>query len=348
MDPSFWTSLAKPTIGLSPMDGVTDPAFRMLVDTIGKPGILYTEFVSAEGIARGVTAILDTFVTHDTATPLVGQLFAGDPESVYTASVVLAELGMDGIDINMGCPNKHITKKGGGAALILDPARAVSLIAAAKRASSDWANGRTAQDVGMPEPVLAFIRAHGRVRPRRLLPVSVKTRIGYNRFATDTWIPTLIDAGVSAIALHGRLYTKGHAGPVAWDEIGNAASMASAAGVRLLGNGGIASFTEATSTAATYCPDGVLIGQASFGNPWVFSGATPTMEERLSVASAHIRAFTELTPNANPLALRKHLAWYIKGFPDTGAIRDRIMREVVSAESAAALIENLAASLTSR
>src|SRR5687768_604936 len=111
----FWEHLKRPIIGLAPMDGVTDAAFRSIVDKYGKPDILFTEFTSVEGISYGAHQLLNAFIYHDTKTPTVAQIFGSNPDDFYKVAFVIAEMGFDGIDINMGCPDHHVAKKGGGA-----------------------------------------------------------------------------------------------------------------------------------------------------------------------------------------------------------------------------------------
>jgi tRNA-dihydrouridine synthase B len=106
-------------IGLAPMDGVTDAAFRYIVDKYGRPDMLFTEFVSAKGINQGIKRLLPALVHHETKTPTVAQVFGSDPDQIYKIFFKIAAMGFNGMDINMGCPDKSVTKQGGGAALIL-------------------------------------------------------------------------------------------------------------------------------------------------------------------------------------------------------------------------------------
>jgi len=296
---NFWQTIKKPILGLSPMDGITDPAFRAIVDKIGHPGILYTEFVSADGLCRNPKRLLRTFTSHKTDTPLIGQLFGADPVAMQEASAMLIEkTTITGIDINMGCPNRRVAGHGGGAGLIKTPIIAKQLIAAVKQAIK-----------GSHKPI----------------GMSVKTRIGYNDIITEAWISILLEDEPDAISLHGRTLKQMYTGKANWEEIRKAANLAKQTSTILLGNGDIASLTEAHNHIASFTPDGVLIGRAALGNPWIFQGSIPGIPTRIQTAIRHIELFDELTPTANPLSLRKHLGWYMKGFPDASSIRKQLM-----------------------
>lgn len=339
-----WTSLKKrPLVGLSPMDGVTDPAYRAVVDEIGQPDLLYTEFVSADGLCRGIPVLLEPLIRKPSATPLIAQIFSGSPESVYEAALLLATLGVDGIDINMGCPNRCIISKGGGAALIQDAGRAIAIIRNAKQAVREVADGKQPDFSRYPNKFRTAFRALQDLYPSRSrhIPVSVKTRIGFRQTEAETWIPALISAGAEAIAIHGRLYTQMHSGPVIWEEVAKAAALCRTGGVICLGNGGIRSAADAEAITRQYRLDGALIGQAAFGNPWAFTAAEPTLKNRLDAARLHCDRFVSLMPGANPLSLRKHLAWYIKGFPNAGELRNTLMTTVNDVVGARQFIESL-------
>jgi tRNA-dihydrouridine synthase len=125
-------------IGLSPMDGVTDAAFRLTQVEIAKPDIIFTEFVSAEGIAHNAIKLFDQLLYSSKERPIIGQLFGKDPDSFYLATIILCHLGFDGIDINMGCPAKKVTQHGSGAALIEKPEVAAKIILAAQKGIADY------------------------------------------------------------------------------------------------------------------------------------------------------------------------------------------------------------------
>jgi nifR3 family TIM-barrel protein len=295
---SFWHNLPKPIIGLAPMDGITDPPFRAVVDEIGKPSVLYTEFISADGFVRNPARLSHTLTTYPTSTPLVAQLFGANPDTMYEAATLLLKFPIQGIDINMGCPNKHVAKTNGGASLIQNPKLAQILIRKVRKAVKD--SGRN-------------------------IGISVKTRIGYDKPDTREWISTLLEEDPDAIALHGRTFRQMFTGQANWDEIKIASGLASKTKTLLLGNGDIQSLEDATRKSQLYSPDGVLIGRASLGNPWVFTDTVPDKSMKIQAELKHIKFFSKLTPTADVLSLRKHLCWYMKGFPDSSEIRKKIV-----------------------
>lgn len=286
-------------IGLSPMDGITDPAFRFVVDTIGKPEVLFTEFVSADGLSRNVKTLFRTFISHQTGTPLVAQLFGKNPDALAKAAILLRDYPISGIDINMGCPMRTVAFHGGGAGLIKTPKLAVSCIQAVKEAlaGADWN-----------------------------IPVSVKTRTGIDKPITAQWIQTLITAKPDAIILHGRTLAQMYTGHADWSQIGIAAALCNTAGIPLFGNGDIKTIADARDKISFYRLRGVLIGRAAFGNPWVFCGVTPTAKDRFNALSMHLRAFETYMPDGNPLSLRKHCAWYTHGLANAKELRIAMMK----------------------
>ena len=297
------------------MDGITDPAFRAVVDVIGHPDILYTEFVSADGLVRN-TKLLRTFSTHKTNTPLVGQLFGKDPKAMEEAAAILIEqTPVVGIDINMGCPSQKVAQHGSGAALIKVPKLAETIIVNVRNAIT---------------------------KSKKPIGLSVKTRVGYDTTITNDWISFLTNLPIDAIALHGRTLKQQYGGEANWEEIHIASGIAKKNSILLFGNGDIQSLTEAKEKIKDYTPDGVLIGRGVLGNPWIFSGVTPTFEDRLNAAVLHCNFFSELTPKENPITLRKHLGWYIKHIDNAKEIRSSLLH-ITTVTEALSLLEQIRA-----
>ncbi|NTU73605.1 tRNA-dihydrouridine synthase [Candidatus Roizmanbacteria bacterium] len=316
-------------IGLSPMDGVTDAAFRYIVDKYGHPDIMFTEFTSVEGLAHGATALLTPLIHHQSSTPLIAQVFGYTPDDFYKAAFIAAEMGFSGIDINMGCPDRHITTRGGGAGLIRNPTLAKKIIEWTKRGVADWESGRKIEAIDLPESIRQYINsynANNSAAFRTHLTVSVKTRIGYSHPDTKDWIQNLLETRPDMISLHGRTFKQLYAGQADWDEIALAAELCKSAGVILLGNGDVKSRSEGLEKVNKYGVHGVLIGRASMGNPWVFTGETPSPETKLRVALEQCEAFERLTPGAHFLSLRKHLAWYCNGFRNAAQARVEFLK----------------------
>jgi len=325
----FWDTLQYPVLALSPMDGVTDAAFRYITDTYGKPGILFTEFTAVEAISRGKTAVMHAFIYHQTKTPTVAQIFGTEVDSFYKSALVCAAMGFDGVDINMGCPAKNVSERGAGAGLILQPKLAQEIVKAVQKGVHDWSEGVTLEQAGIHEDVIAFIKLqpfHALESERRLIPVSVKTRIGYDKPVIKEWISNLLETEPVNISLHGRTLKQMYTGLADWEEIGKAADLVKQTKTTILGNGDVHSREEALNKISQYNLDGVLIGRAAFGNPWVFSGHQPTAEDRMKIAIEHTKSFEKLTPNNHFLSMRKHLAWYCKGFPNATDLRMELMK----------------------
>lgn len=330
MNRGFWDKLPKPIIAMSPMDGVTDAAFRYVVDKYGRPSILFTEFTSVEGIAAGAEKLLNAFIYHKTSTPIVGQVFGSTPNDFYKAAFVLSEMGFDGIDINMGCPDPHVAKKGGGAALILNPSLAKEIITTTKRATEDWANGTDIAKIGLNEKIIDWVKRfvdRGGISVKKVpIPVSVKTRIGYEQIVTESWIENLLETEPVNISLHGRTLKQMYTGSANWEEIAKAAKIVKKTSTTLLGNGDIKSKADAIKKISDYGLDGVLIGRATFGAPEIFTGESFSLNKKLNIAIEHCEAFENLTPELNFLSVRKHLAWYCKGFENAVEARIALMQ----------------------
>jgi nifR3 family TIM-barrel protein len=287
-------------IGLAPMDGVTDAAFRFIVDTYGKPDILYTEFISIKGLQIGKPAIMRSLLKHQTTTPIVAQLFGNDPELFYQATLKVLKLGFDGVDINMGCPDQSVFNRGGGAALILKPDLAISIVKSVKKAVKDWG--------------------------RKKMLVSVKTRTGYKTHQTREWIGRLLEGQPDVICIHGRTYAQKYLGKADWEQIALAGELARKTPTKIFGNGDIKSKQEALEKIRKYKLAGVLIGRAALGNPWIFQDKIPTFKEKIKVILDHSYQFTKFFPQGDFKAMRKHLVWYTKGFIGSAQVRNSLMK----------------------
>lgn len=324
---TFWNN--DTIIGLAPMDGVTDAAFRYIVDTKGKPDLLITEFVAVEGVTAGALKLLEGFVYHKTETPTVAQIYGTDPEAFYKAALIVAELGFDGIDINMGCPDKSVSGRGAGAGLIRTPALAQEIILRVKQAVLDWSEGQTMENAGIrpkvTEAVHRMIENYSYTSTRKLLPVSVKTRIGFEQPTITEWISCLLEAEPANITVHGRTLKQMYTGRADWEQIGIAAQTAKGTSTFVMGNGDISSLEDAKQKIQHYDLHGVLIGRATFGNPWLFRGVEVDYKERLRTGLEHCKAFEKLLPEGNFLSLRKHMAWYCRGFAHSAEMRTRLM-----------------------
>lgn len=331
---TFWQTLANPIIGLSPMDGLTDHPFRHIQKKYGRPAVMYTEFTSVEGVCHGATQLLKDFLYDETQRPIIAQIYGTTPHFFRQTALLLCELGFDGVDINMGCPAKNVAHSGAGAALINTPQLAQEIIRETKAGITDWQNGKTPEDCPDISPEVAkevhnrHDRLPGNYKEKRSIPVSVKTRIGFSEPVIESWIPTLLEMEPAAIALHGRTLKQQYSGAASWEMIGKAAEIIKQTPTKVLGNGDVESFASAQEKISTYGTDGVLIGRASLGNPYVFLNEPPLTPNLYQIAVEHAELFEEMYKNEeryNFLPMRKHLAWYVKTIPHASNIRAQVV-----------------------
>lgn len=335
------------------MDGVSDFPFRHITKKYGKPDIVYTEFTSVEGICHGATRLLRDFLYDEIQRPVIAQIYGTTPRFFRQSAILLCELGFDGIDINMGCPAKNVAHLGAGAALIKTPDLASEIIRETKAGVEDWLQGKTSTDCPDVTAEIAqhIVQARQNLplykQQKKPVPVSVKTRIGYSEPVLHEWLPRLLQEQPAAIALHGRTLKQAYGGLADWDQIGHAVEIARNSGVRIMGNGDVQNREQALELAQTYGVDGVLIGRASFGNPFVFlppnelEKSQNDIRLRFAVALEHCRLF-EAIYGADPryafLPMRKHLGWYARQIPHAKELRMQLLLADTS-EQVATLLE---------
>lgn len=370
---NFWQDLkqqlGRALIGLAPMDGITDQPFRRIVKKYGNPDVIYTEFVNVEGLCHNAEALLRPLLYDNSQRPILAQIYGKSPNSFWQAAVLICQLGFDGVDINMGCPSKNVAGGGAGAGLINNPHLAQVIIQAVKAGVSDWAAGKTCRDCAdfsdsfcrQIEELRLEIGLTPAAELRKFLPipVSVKTRIGYDQPAIKTWIACLAEAQPAAIAIHGRTLKQGYKGEANWELIAEAAEVIKnhSSQTLILGNGDVQNFSEAKEKAAQYNVDGVLIGRAAQGNPFVFDPKKPLANLSLKqkagqlakVALEHARLYEKTFCKDQKqdqqqdqkknqekdcffLPMRKHLAWYVKSIPHAKEIRQKLVRTNSSSE----------------
>ena len=352
---SFWDTLPRPIIGLAPMNGVSDQPFRYMQKKYGNPMVLYTEFTAVERLRFGDPGLFKDFLYDESQRPIVAQVYGHQPELFRYMAILACELGFDAIDINMGCPSHSIVHRGAGAGLIRTPEIAQEIITETKAGVADWVNGRSLRDdVRVPRRFVTAVEARRAALPaafqqRRALPVSVKTRIGYETPEVEAWIPRLLESEPAAIAIHGRTLRQAYAGSADWDEIGRAAQLARGSSTLILGNGDVDTLDDAHARAATYGLDGVLIGRGSYGNPFVFqdagvaADAIPTAARsllRMQIALEHAYLYEATFRHLSRyrfIPMRKHLNWYVRGVHSAAHIRQALMRTSSPAEAEAVL-----------
>jgi nifR3 family TIM-barrel protein len=312
MDENFWEKLKRPFFALAPMDDVTDFPFRTMLARHGKPDVCWTEFVSADGLMHpdGLRALLPKLeYDGETERPIVAQLFSSSPEKMRQAAYCIADLGFDGVDINMGCPDKVINKQGSGAALIQDPTLAKELIIAAKEGVASHHNP---------------------------IPVSVKTRTGWNRDELETWIPELLSVSPAAITVHARTRKEMSLVPARWDRIARAVEIAKGTGTRIVGNGDVIDLADGRAKAKETGADGIMIGRAALGNPWVFNAHKKDIrvEERLSALVEHAKLFEQFYGEGQRFdVMRKFSKAYVGGFDHAKDLRIALMNSKNAADT---------------
>jgi len=312
---NFWNGLPKPFFVLAPLEDVTDAAFRRLIAQYGKPDVMFTEFTSADGLLfadeRGQKQLRRKFLFSEAERPMVAQLFTSSPERMEKAAEIVAELGFDGLDINMGCPDRAVEKSGCGAALIKTPELARELIRSAKRGFEG--------------------------------PVSVKTRLGYNTDELESWIPELLAENPVALTLHARTRKEMSDVPARWERVARAVELRDELGSKtlIIGNGDATDINDARAKVQQTNCDGVMLGRAIFGNPWLFSGRAdePSPSERIEALKKHIGLFDELLGDVKNFAvMKKHFKSYISGWDGAKDLRVRLM-DTTSCEEAKGLLD---------
>ncbi|MDF0674193.1 MAG: tRNA-dihydrouridine synthase [Nitrospira sp.] len=360
---NFWPSLPRPLIGLSPMDGVTDACFRSVIAQQGKPDVSFTEFTHVHDVCHGPEIHLETLRYSERERPIMAQLYGKDPDLFYLAALAVCELGFDGLDINMGCPSKSVASSGSGAGLIRTPELARTIMRAAKRGIEDWAEGRTLEEAGFTSARVAMFerlnRQRGKTGPthRRQVPLSVKTRLGYDSVTVEGWIEELLMEQPAVISLHGRTLRQMYRGTADWSAIGRAVALVKGTGTLILGNGDIQSLDDIAVRVRETGVDGVLVGRGVLGAPWFFRskeqarkrtrgmkdidvGPDPgevSLNERFAVLLDHAQQFQSLVGEKQFYRMRKHLGWYCKGFPHAASLRAQMVR-VSSVEALHALL----------
>lgn len=256
---------------LAPMAGYTDLPFRRLARRLGA-GWGVTELVSVDGLARNSPATRVMLSSHAEEQPCVAHFYGVDPD-LFARAAADAEAGggFAGVDVNAGCPVPKVLRRGAGAGLIKTPDRLCEIVRAMKRATS--------------------------------LPVTVKTRIGATpgggRVTVD-FMRRIEDAGADGLALHARYTSARHNGPADWDLIGQ---VKAALRIPVIGNGGVTTAAQAMDYLRTYGVDGVMIGRAAIGNPWIFGELRarargepwqpPTRAERRALIAEHLAGQVE-------------------------------------------------------
>lgn len=316
MERFSWSAAAKPIVALAPMAGVTDASYRQLIKKIAPEVVVYTEFLSTDALAYGAKKTMQ-MLSFDASIerPFIVQVFGDTPQHFLEAAKIIEDLGADGIDINMGCPAAKVVSSCHGAALIKNPKLAAELV--------------------------------HMTRKEVKIPVSVKTRLGWDR--ADTLIDFckgLEEAGAAAFAIHGRRYCDKFTGKADWSQI---YELKKAVKVPVIGNGDVNSAQDALEKIGNL--DGVMVGRGTFGNPWVMreicdafaDKATPavpkTFLEKLPMILEHCELSVAIKgEKLGMLEMRRHLSSYVKGFDGASDLRSKLVRVETLVEAKSLLL----------
>ena len=359
----FWNKIKKPFLAMAPMADVTDAAFRRMfvkyskyevVDIFDDKGeikkefsnknkdgdyVTWTEFVSADGLClapeEGRKRLMRAFDFIEAERPIVAQIFGSNPDHIEKAVAMIRDLGFDGVDINMGCPDRSVEKQKAGAALIKNPELAKEIILSAKR---------------------------GAKSKEREIPVSVKTRLGYNKDELEKWLPKILEAEPALVTIHARTRKEMSLVPARWERVKRAVEIRDEVQRNLkektliAGNGDVTSCEDAYEKIKESGADGAMVGRGIFGNPWFFSTGIPvslrsdlkipkrsdlfpTVEEKLNALVEHTRLFEKLCEYKNFAVMKKHYKAYCHGFDGAKELRIKLM-EAESGEEVEEIVEN--------
>jgi tRNA-dihydrouridine synthase len=299
---SFWTTLKRPFTILAPMDGVTDAVFRKVINEIGRPDVFFTEFTMCEGLlSKGNKRVAERLIFEPDQMPIVAQIWGTNPESFYKVAKDLQKQRFAGIDINMGCPVREVTNRGACSGLIRTPALAAEIIQATKEGAGD-------------------------------LPVSVKTRIGFETETIEEWVGFLLKQDLAALTLHLRTVRELSKVPAHWELMPKIISLRDSLSPEtlIIGNGDVTSLSQVDEKCKKYGCDGCMIGRGIFANPWVFNPSVVfedvSIEEKISLYLHHIDLFEkEWHDQKNFALLKKFAKTYINNFPDASNLREKLM-----------------------
>ncbi|WP_421941835.1 tRNA dihydrouridine synthase DusB [Pedobacter sp.] len=292
---------------LAPMEDVSDPPFRYVCKQNGAD-LMYTEFISSEGLIRDAAKSIQKLDIFEYERPIGIQIFGGDIEHMREASEIAAAAGPDLVDINYGCPVKNVVCKGAGSSLLQDIDKMVKMTDAVVKASH--------------------------------LPVTVKTRLGWDDNTKNVYevAERLQDVGIQALTIHGRTRAQLYKGEADWSLI-REIKRNPRIKIPIFGNGDVDSPEKAANWRMEYEVDGIMIGRAVIGYPWIFREvkhffktgehlAGPTIEERINVCRTHLEKSIQWKgPKTGIFEMRRHYANYFKGLPDFKPYRMRLVAE---------------------
>jgi tRNA-dihydrouridine synthase len=297
---NFWQQLPKPFFVLAPMDDVTDVVFRQFVGEVAAPDVMFTEFVSIGGLGTHGhdSTILRLRIAPAQAQPTVVQIWGNDPERFRYTADYIKDMGFAGIDINMGCPDRNVVRRGSGGGLIGNTALAEEIIAATK--------------AGAPN-----------------LPVSVKTRLGRNAIITEDWAGWLLTQDITALTIHGRTVKEMSKVDAHWDEIAKVVKLRDqlAPQTIIIGNGDVANRTDGLQRAADSGVDGIMIGRGIFRSIDAFAQKAPTLNpaRQIQLLERHLDLYEQWGSTKPLQTLKKFFKIYISTWPEAAQLRSQLM-----------------------
>ncbi len=297
--------ISYPFIALAPMEDITDTSFRRICKKLGAD-MVYTEFISSQGLTKKKKKSLEKLKFSEEERPIGIQIFGNETTSMVEAAKIATTVQPDLIDINWGCPVKKVAGKGSGSGILNDIPKMISITQAVVKATH--------------------------------LPVTAKTRVGYDESNKPIVEITerLQDAGVAGITIHGRTRSQLFSGEADWTLIGKVKENPRIK-IPIIGNGDIVSAHFAKTMLERYHVDGIMIGRAAIGNPWIFDEVKtflnseillppPNINERINVLIEHLQIAIQIKGERRAiLEMRKHYSGYFKGMPNFKKIRTQLM-----------------------
>lgn len=303
MSGNVFSNLPRPFFVLAPMDDVTDSVFRQVIADCAAPDLYFTEFVNVDGLqSPGRPKLMKKLQFSAKERPIIAQVWGLQPENFRKTTVELVEMGFEGIDINMGCPEKTVVKNGACAGLMHNRELAIEIIQAVQEGAA------------------------GKV------PVSVKTRLGFNEI-DYSWPTLLLQQKLSMLTIHGRTRKEMSKVPAHWDEIGAVRELRDqiAPDTLIVGNGDVESRQQGLELAKRYQLDGIMIGRGSLHDPFVFAENSPwenySKDKCIELYTKHVKLFAKTWINGEyPVhTLNKFCKLYINGFDGAKEMRERFM-----------------------
>lgn len=299
-----WKNLPKPFFALAPMEGATDTVFRRIVAECGRPDVSFTEFTNCEGLlSKGSEKVGKRLKFTKDERPLIAQIWGTNPDSFFEVAKKLVEMGFDGIDINMGCPERTVVRHGACSGLIANHTLAKEIIESTRKGAGS-------------------------------LPVSVKTRIGLKTIQTEEWLGFLLQQDLDAITIHFRTQKEMSNFPAHWEEAEKIVKLRDklSPSTVLIGNGDVLSKQQSMELAEKYNLDGIMIGRGVFHDPFIFDEsidyATLSKEKKIQLLKRHLDLFEQTWGKDDPKSyppLKRFFKIYVQGFAGASELREKIM-----------------------